>query len=185
MASLLSTRPGLGAPAPPLELPTPDGQPRSIEEFRGRPVVVSFLGPANCQFCRAHLLRMVQARDRLAQLGAEVLLVAHQDPELMMSQMLRDLALPFVLLVDPQRQAYARWGLGEATYRVFLVPSLYAAILKMVLRRPPPLGEAPESRQMGGDFVVDRTGRLAFVNRMRSLHDRAPVTDLLAAAERV
>jgi hypothetical protein len=37
---------------------------------------------------------------------------------------------------------------------------------------------------MGGDFVVDRGGRLAFVNRMRSIHDRAPVPTLLSALER-
>ena len=184
MATLLSTPETVGAPAPPLELPTADGQRRSLADFSGRPVVISFLGPANCTFCRAHVIKMIQAQDRLASLGAEVLLVAGHDPELMMSKMMRDLSLPFLLLVDRQRLAYARWGLGKSSWKVLLVPSLYPAVLRLLLRRQPSLGPAPGQPQLGGDFVVDRAGRLAFVNRMRSIHDRAPVPTLLSALER-
>jgi hypothetical protein len=39
----------------------------------------------------------------------------------------------------------------------------------------------PGPGQLGGDFVVDRGGRLVFVNRLKSFHDRAPVGRLLEA----
>jgi hypothetical protein len=127
---------------------------------------------------------MIQAQQRIADLGADVLLVAYHDPELMMSRMLRDLAVPFLLLVDRQRHAYERWGLGKYTAKALLVPGLYPAIVKLLLRRPPNLGTVPDTRQLGGDFVVDGAGRLALVKRMRSIYDRAPVPDLLSAIER-
>jgi peroxiredoxin len=178
---LISASEGVGAPAPPLELPAADGRTRSLAEFRGRPVLLSFLGPAHCTMCRAHVIRMIQARERIAEAGAEVVLVAYHDPELLMSKMLSDLALPYLLLLDLKKQAYVRWGLGQVGVRAFLVPSLYLALAKAAFR--PSFPPEPDRGQMGGDFVVDRSGRLAFVNRMRSLHDRAPVPDLLAAAQ--
>jgi len=130
---------------------------------------------------------MVQARDEIRELGAEVVFVAFHDPELLTAKMLRSLDLPYLLLLDPARESYARWGLGPATVRAFLSPGLYWAALKETLKvllgRERSLGTAPRSNQLGGDFVVDRTGRLAYAHRMQSLYDRAPIPDLLAALQ--
>jgi peroxiredoxin len=177
-----STSGKLGVPAPPLELPAAGGERRSLDEFRGRPVIISFLGPANCNFCRGHVLKMVSAKDRIQTAGAEVIFVAFHDPELMMSKMLRDLDLSFVLLLDRAREAYARWGLQTGTLKALLRPGLPWAILKLMLKRPESLGSAPpHHNQLGGDFVVDRAGKLVFVNRMKSVYDRADIDDMLAA----
>ena len=171
--------------APALELPTPGGARRSLEEFRGRPVMVSFLGPASCLFCRAHVIRTIQAKDAIATIGGNVIFVVYHDPDLVMSRMMHDLNLPYVLMVDADRQAYARWGLGEATLRSKLMPSLYWETLKTVFKvitgRERALKEVSGPAQLGGDFVIDCEGRLAFENRMRSFHDRANIDDLLAA----
>jgi peroxiredoxin len=176
---------GVGTLAPALELPTAAGVPWSLDAARGRSVLLSFLGPANCLFCRAHVIRLIQARDHVVRLGAEVVLVAYHDPELVMAKMMHSLNLPFVLLVDETKSAYARWGLGRVGVRTYLHPGLYWGIARMVFRRETPLGDVADESQMGGDFVVDRDGRLAFVNRLRSLHDRARVDDLLAVVERL
>ena len=147
--------------------------------------MVSFLGPASCLFCRAHVIRTIQAKDAIADVGGSVIFVVYHDPELVMSRMMHDLNLPYVLMVDAERQAYARWGLGEATLRSKLVPSLYWETLKTVFKvitgRERALKEVSGPPQLGGDFVVDRQGNLAFANRMKSFHDRASIDDLLAA----
>ena len=177
-----STSGKLGVPAPPLELPAAGGERRSLEEFRGKPVIISFLGPANCMFCRGHVLKMVSAKDRIAKAGVAVIFVAFHDPDLMMSKMLHDLDLSFVLLLDRAREAYARWGLQTGTLKNLLRPGLAWAILKLLFNRQPSLGSAPpHHRQLGGDFVVDGAGNLVFVNRMKSMYDRADIDDMLAA----
>src|SRR4029079_14637381 len=84
-----------GEPAPPLDLPTPDGSRRSLGEFLGRPVMVSFLGPANCLFCRAHVIRVISAKEEWTRRGADVIFVAFHDPDLVMSKMMHDLDLPY------------------------------------------------------------------------------------------
>ena len=176
-----------GGSAPPLDLATAGGERRSLQEFLGRPVLISFLGPAHCLFCRAHVIRVIQARTEIERLGAGVIFVAHNDPELLTAKMLHDLELPYTLLLDRARTAYARWGLGEAGMRSWLSLGLYWAALttalKVWLKKESSLGTAPGRAQLGGDFVVDRTGKLVFVNRLKSFHDRAKITDLLAALQ--
>ena len=177
----------ISQPAPPLDLPTAAGERRSLQEFQGRPVLISFLGPANCLFCRAHVIRVIQARHEIESLDAAVVFVAHNDPELLTAKMLHDLELPYILLLDRTRAAYARWGLAQAGLRSVLSVGWYWATLKSTLdvwlKHESSLGTAPGRAQLGGDFVVDRAGKLVFVNRLKSFHDRAKITDLIAALQ--
>jgi peroxiredoxin len=168
-----------------LELPTAAGEHWSLANIRGRTVILSFLGPANCMFCRAHVIRLIQARERIAETGAEVVLIAHHDPDLMMSKMMHSLNLPFTLLFDQTKAAYQRWGLGTVGFKAFVRPGLYLELARILVRREKSLGTVTDQKQMGGDFIVDREGRLVFANRLRSFHDRATVEDLLAVVERI
>ena len=126
---------------------------------------------------------MIQARNQLDNLGASVVFIAYHDPELLTSKMLHDLDVPYTLLLDPTRATYERWGLGAAGFRSMLSPGLYWGTLKVTLsvflKRETSLGTSPGQPQLGGDFVVDCAGKLAFVNRMTSFHDRAKIDDLL------
>ncbi len=175
------TKGAVGAQAPTLELPAAGGETRSLSEFRGRPVIVSFLGPAHCSFCRAHVIKMIQAKEDIARTGAGVILVAFHDPELLMSKMMHDLDVPFLLLLDRARETYARWGLGRFDWKVMLNPALYAQMVKLMIGGHPPMGTTPHYNQLGGDFVIDQSGKLVYVKRMKSFYDRAPVPEMLAA----
>ena len=171
----------MGAQAPALELPIVGGGRRSLTDLRGRPVLVSFLGPAHCNFCRSHIIRAIQHRQDFDKLGADVIFVAYSDPQELMAKMLSDLEMPFTLLIDPARESYRRWGLGEAGLRQWFSAGLMAAMLKAVLRRDRLFKMSAGPVQLGGDFVIDRRGQLSFVNRLKSFHDRASMPDLLAA----
>jgi peroxiredoxin len=173
--------PRIGAPAPALELPSANGAGRfSLAEVRGRPAVVSFLGPAHCTFCRAHVIRAIQHREDFERRGAEVVFVAFNDPERLMAQMLHDLDLPFTLLIDREQSAYRQWGLGRVTWRQLVVPGFYLAVLRSILRGDKDLGKAPPGpNSIGGDFVVDANGHVRFAHRMRSFHDRPRFADML------
>jgi hypothetical protein len=124
---------------------------------------------------------VIQARETIASIGADVVFVAYHDPELVMSGLMRDLNLPYQLLVDESRRAYAQWGLGPVSLLGKLRPGLYWEMIKVILQRPPNLGSAPNPNQRGGDFVVDPSGRLVFANRMKSFYDRAKIPDLISA----
>ena len=187
MPSLL--RPGgVGSHAPTLDLPTATGERRTLDDFKDRPLLVTFLGPAHCLFCRAHVIRLIQAKDEIESLGASVVFVTYHDPELLTTKMLHDLNVPYTLLLDPALTTYERWGLGPVKLWGFVTPALYWSGLKITIetmrRGEKSLGSSPGAPQRGGDFVLNCGRTMEFVNRMYSFHDRPKLEDLLTALRR-
>src|SRR5262249_59252050 len=99
--------------------------------------------------------------------------------------MLRGVQVPFPILIDADKSAYRRWGMGRTTpLRSFLSPTLTWRYLKLLWRGERFLGLAPDMLQLGGDFVVDREGRVAFAHAMKDNGDRAPVDRLFEELSR-
>ena len=113
-------------------------------------------------------------------------LVAYDEPSLLEAKMLHHLELPFPLLLDAERQAYSDWGLGRANlFGAMLSPKLNWRYARLLLKGERFLGFAPDMFQLGGDFVLDRQGCIAFAHRMRDNGDRAAVATLLAKLREV
>ncbi|MEZ5167938.1 MAG: AhpC/TSA family protein [Acidimicrobiales bacterium] len=96
----------------------------------------------------------------------------------------REHPLPITILRDPDRSAYRRFGLGRGAFsRVWGWRSAraYSSLLRSGgwrgLRRP-----RDDTRQLGGDFVIDGTGRLAWGHWGAGPDDRPAVATLVAAA---
>ena len=124
---------------------------------------------------------MLEREDEIDGLPAGVILVAYDEPSLLEAKVLRDLPLPWPVLLDASREAYADWGLGRTNLMgAMLSPELNWRYLKLLLKGERFLGFAPDMFQLGGDFVVDPEGRIAFAHRMRNNGDRAPVARLMA-----
>ena len=91
------------------------------------------------------------------------------------------LALPFPVLADPDRHVYERFGLSRGSlHRIWNLGTmrLYAQLLRRgrKLRRP-----TQDTRQLGGDFVIDPDGRLAAGFWPRSPDDRPTIDALITA----
>lgn len=123
-------------------------------------------------------------RDQLDRFGdTHIAAVTFADQERLAAH--RDqLGLPFPLLADPDRAIYRQFRLGRTSFRRVYNPStllLYARLLRRgrKLRRP-----TEDTRQLGGDFVIDRTGQLLQGFWARSPDDRPSVDHLVAAVWR-
>ena len=128
---------------------------------------------------------MLANHGRIRQVPAAVLAVAYDEPSLLAAKALHHLELPFPLAIDRDRRAYAAWGLGRTNlFGAMLSPSLNWRYLRLLLAGERFLGFAPDMFQLGGDFVVDPAGRIAFAHRMKNNGDRAAVADLLEALRR-
>ena len=92
------------------------------------------------------------------------------------------LGLRIPVLADETRAVYAAYGLGRGPWwRGYGVRTLrtYARLLRGGARLER-LRE--DTLQLGGDFVVDGDGRLAYIFRSTGPDDRPTVDDLVAAA---
>jgi hypothetical protein len=120
-------------------------------------------------------------RDHLEELGPAVVAVIAFADQAELAGHRDHLGLPFPLLADPDRSLYHRFGLQRGSLRDVYSPGtlrLYWRLLRAGrrLRRP-----VDDTRQLGGDFVLDRAGVLAAGFWPASPDDRPDVQQLIDA----
>ena len=121
-------------------------------------------------------------RDRLGELpGCEVALVTFTAPRNLRGYRSR-LGLPFAVLADEDRRTYRAYGLGRGPWWRVWGPATLRAYARLLRRGGRVARPTEDTLQLGGDFVVDAAGRLAYVHRSTGPADRPPVDDLVAAA---
>jgi AhpC/TSA antioxidant enzyme len=119
--------------------------------------------------------------DRLAEFGgAAVVLITFTRPRNLRG-FRRRLGLRYPVLADETRAAYRAFGLGRGSWRrVWGLRTLKAYGRLLRAGRRPRL-PAADTLQLGGDFVVDAEGRVAYAYRSAGPDDRPPVGDLVTA----
>jgi peroxiredoxin len=121
-------------------------------------------------------------RDRLDELGdAVVVVIMFSAPDRAVVYQ-RELLAPLTVLIDEDRSVYRAYGLGRGPAWKVWGPKVWRAYIRLMregwrLQRP-----TEDTLQLGGDFVVDRRGRLAYVFRSEDPEDRPSVDDLITAA---
>ena len=123
---------------------------------------------------------MDAARDRLAEAGCSVLVVCQAKPEVLTRYLARhSWAVPVV--ADPDRAAYRAFGLKRTGWLTFFRPGVLWGYLRGLLRgyalKAPYAGE--DVLQLGGDFVLDRTGTVVFAHPSATPTDRPTAGQIL------
>jgi len=169
---------GLRDTAPAVDLPDDEGQQWRLSDHRGRPVVMIFHRHLACLPCHEHA---VAVSDRIAEFGdAAVALVTFTRPRNLRGFRHR-LGLAYSVLADEDRAVYRAYGLGRGRWwRVWSVGTMraYGRLLRAGHRPTVPEGD---TLQLGGDFVIDPCGRIAYAYRSTGPADRPSVDDLLTA----
>lgn len=94
---------------------------------------------------------------------------------------------PFLVVADPTRESYRRFGLERTSWRAFLNPRILARYLRLMLRGwlPHRAYDAEDLLQLGGDFVLDRRRRLVFAHPSSDPTDRPSAETLVEAVRTV
>jgi hypothetical protein len=121
--------------------------------------------------------------DEIQKLGGEVLGISFASP-IQLAAFVRDAAPPFRVVSDPDRKAYQAFGLGQTNLGAFLRFGVVWHYLKLIFRGwMPRKPEGSDVWQLGGDFVLDRAGRLSFAHISQDATDRPSSEALLAALQ--
>lgn len=98
--------------APAFTLMNPDGDEVSLASFKGKWVVLYFYPKDETPGCTVEACSLRDARDDLAELGAEIIGISKDDPS-SHEKFKANHSLNFTLLSDPQGEvieAYGAWG---------------------------------------------------------------------------
>ncbi|HEV8070740.1 MAG TPA: redoxin domain-containing protein [Planctomycetaceae bacterium] len=111
--------PGVSAPtAPDFSLADAAGKVHRLAELVGRPSVLIFFRGRACPQCNLQLKSFARFRDRFASLGVNLVAVSSTDRAGLLtagSPPTDEQPLPFLLLGDPTRQAFDRYGCVDAS----------------------------------------------------------------------
>jgi peroxiredoxin len=112
-----AARPSAGPPAPPLDLTDALGRRVTLEEFRGRPVIVNFWATW-CAPCRRELPSLIRLHETMSGAGLTILAVSIDSDRAAVDRFLAASPMPMPVLLDLSHQAADR-------YRVTTVPSSF------------------------------------------------------------
>ena len=125
---------------------------------------------------------MDAARDQFAAVGCSLLVVSQARPE-QLAHYLTRYAWHVPIVSDPERVAYRAFGLERTSWLTFFRPRVLWGYLCGMLRgygvKKPYPGE--DVLQLGGDFLLDRHGRVVFAYPSANPTDRPAIADLLTA----
>jgi hypothetical protein len=117
-------------------------------------------------------------RDRLDEFGdAVVAVVTFGAPERAAAYQHAVLA-PLTVLVDHDRRTYRAYRLERGSLRRVWGPKVWGEYCRLIARGRRLARVHEDTRQLGGDVIVDRAGRIALMHRSEDPTDR-PDVDLL------
>ena len=115
--------------------------------------------------------------------GYEVVAIAQASPTVLTQYLLKT-PLMFPIVSDPDRTAYQAFGLERTSWFTFFRPRVIWGYLRLMFQgtrlQTPYAGE--DVRQLGGDFVLNRTGELLFTFRSPDPTARPSIAELLAVS---
>lgn len=172
----------LNAPAPLFTLPTVAGRTVALAEVlhSGRPAVLIFLRHLGCIPCREHVLELCARQVEFERYHAQVLIISFGTLPAV-QQWLQATCGAFEVLLDRDRAAYTAYGLERSYWRSRSLRTRWYYLRAWLSGKKSRAAPGEDTSQLGGDFVVDRAGRLSLVHPSRDPADRPPLAALLAA----
>lgn len=90
----------------------------------------------------------------------------------------------FPVVSDPTRASYSAFGLGSAGWRGLWGPRVIRRYLGLLLRGYRIERSEADIHQLGGDFIVNVSGKLVYSHRSRDPADRPSLSEWFSALER-
>ena len=100
-----------GPPAPALDIPDLEGRTASLDQYRGRPLVINFWA-SWCEPCQREMPSLVRLNETLAPGGLSIVAVSIDTNRSAVDAFLNRRPLPMRVLLDPRHAAADRFGVG-------------------------------------------------------------------------
>lgn len=168
----------VGDTAPELALTDHTGGTWRLSDHLGRPVVLVFHRHLMCLPCQEHVR---QVGERVEELGdAAVAVVTFADPD-RLADFHRYLDVPFPILTDRDRAAYAAFDLERAPWRRIYNAGTLRMYWRLLRQGRRPRKPTEDTRQLGADVVIGPDGTVVYLHRPPSPDTRPPVDELVTA----
>lgn len=169
--------------APEVEVLNTQGQAIFLSSlWQKRPLVLAFTRHFGCPQCKEMLDELHTLRPDLEKRGLNLAIVTQGSPE-QAAAFCAERAPGATCLADPQRRAYAAYGLGRGSlWQTLLSPRIWQSNQRLKREKnfspqPPPTGQ--DAFVMSGTFVIGRDGRIRLPYYYQDIADQPPADLLL------
>lgn len=132
--------------------------------------------------CFSHLVQVAKAADKFKERNCGLVVISQGKPQVLAHFEKRN-GFPFPVTGDPDRVAYKAFGLERVWWFTFLFPwVLWGYLVRIVtgtIPRVPYLSE--DVTQLGGNFLLDQSGKMLWSFRSSDPSRRPSVEAMLKA----
>lgn len=169
-----------GELAPALALEDVYGSALTLEQHRGRTVLLAFHRFANCPFCNLRVHRLAERYDELHPRGLEIIAVFESPRSLVREGVARQ-KLPFAIIADPDRALYREYGVDVGSWAGVFKSLKRLDEIKEAKRLGLPSGPADGRKsQLPSDFVIGPDGRVLRAYLGKDIGDHLSIDELAA-----
>lgn len=169
--------------APDAELLTTEGQPVLLSSYWKRgPLVLAFTRHFGCPQCKEMMDELYTLQPELQKRGLTLVIVTQGTPE-QAKAFCAERAPGATCLSDPQRAAYAAYGLGRGSkWQTLFSPNIWRSNRRLAREKGykpelPPAGQ--DAFVMSGTFVIGADGRIRLPYYYQDIADHPPADLLL------
>jgi len=169
--------------APDIPVLDTEGKPIQLSSlWKKQTLVLAFTRHFGCPQCKEMMDELHSARPELETRGLTLAIVTQGTPE-SAKAFCADRAPGATCLADPERRAYAAYGLGRGTaYQTLISPSIWKSNKRLKETKgwkpeTPPAGQ--DAFVMSGTFIIGTDGRVRLPYYYEDIADHPPVDLLL------
>lgn len=161
----------VGMKAPSLDLIDWKGNPFSLDKVQGKKWV-AFFRYASCPLCNLRINEMIKKFDELTKNGLQVFAIFQSDKE-SIAQYVGKQEPPFLILCDPEENAYARYGLQANLFGMMSPKNMTQLMSAMKSGFLPGKMEGTITR-IPADFLLDENNVLQDIYYGSAIGDHIP-----------
>ena len=170
----------LGSPAPDFSAESIGGRCVSLEQLRGRPLLLKFYRFATCPVCNLHMHRFIMEHRMVSDAGLTTIVFYHSPADKLADA--QDSATPFDLIPDLEKTIFRAYGV-ERGLRGLISPTVMREYVKALAAGFSPGLLTSDGGITGNpaDFLIDASGRVVFAHYGKHYADSLEAADVVAA----
>ena len=170
----------LGSPAPDFSAESIGGRRVSLQQLRGRPVLLKFYRFATCPVCNLHMHRFIQQHRMVSEAGLTTVVLYHSPADKLAEA--QDYATPFDLIPDPEKKIFRAYGV-ERGLRGLVSPTVMREYFKALMAGFPPGLLTSDGGITGNpaDFIIDASGQVVLAHYGKHYADSLEAADVVEA----
>lgn len=161
-----------GQVAPEFEATTYEGEPLTLESYRGAKLWLSFYRFASCPLCNYRIHELMARYDEFASAGIRLVGVMQSSPDTIKKYAAKRNA-PFPIIADPQHALYKTYGVKSNAWALFSPRVFVTALKAMFSGIFPGVPDFPLAT-VPADFLIDPEGMVWSAYYGRAVSDHIP-----------